>query len=153
MTKCFHRIFGFIVHQISSIRNTDRSGRIAQLNVTREDVFQNSLFQYPEVDGQVKRYEALTAFCNEHKVFVVAAADLLSLIPLTPPGEMGADVEVGTTQRFGVPMGYGGPHAAYFATKEALNGKYQVEIIGVTQDKENNQLPYGPSDQRTAYSS
>lgn len=108
---------------------------LSKLDVTRDDVF-GILFQYPEADGQVVNYEALVQACNEHQVFVVAAADLLSLTLLTPPGEMGADVVVGTTQRFGVPMGYGGPHAAYFATKEAFKRQIPGRIIGVTQDKE-----------------
>ena len=110
-------------------------GELAKLDVTRDDVF-GILFQYPEADGQVVNYEALVQACNEHQVFVVAAADLLSLTLLTPPGEMGADVVVGTTQRFGVPMGYGGPHAAYFATKEAFKRQIPGRIIGVTQDNE-----------------
>ena len=110
-------------------------GELAKLDVTRDDVF-GILFQYPEANGQVVNYEALVQACNEHQVFVVAAADLLSLTLLTPPGEMGADVVVGTTQRFGVPMGYGGPHAAYFATKEAFKRQIPGRIIGVTQDKE-----------------
>ncbi len=110
-------------------------GELSKLDVTRDDVF-GILFQYPEADGQVVNYEALVQACNEHQVFVVAAADLLSLTLLTPPGEMGADVVVGTTQRFGVPMGYGGPHAAYFATKEAFKRQIPGRIIGVTQDKE-----------------
>ena len=110
-------------------------GELAKLDVTRADVF-GILCQYPEADGQVVNYEALVQACNEHQVFVVAAADLLSLTLLTPPGEMGADVVVGTTQRFGVPMGYGGPHAAYFATKEAFKRQIPGRIIGVTQDKE-----------------
>lgn len=110
-------------------------GELAKLDVTRDDVF-GILFQYPEADGQVVNYEALVQACNEHQVFVVAAADLLSLTLLTPPGEMGADVVVGTTQRFGVPMGYGGPHAAYFATKEAFKRQIPGRIIGITQDKE-----------------
>ncbi len=110
-------------------------GELAKLDVTRDDVF-GILFQYPEADGQVVNYEALVQACNEHQVFVLAAADLLSLTLLTPPGEMGADVVVGTTQRFGVPMGYGGPHAAYFATKEAFKRQIPGRIIGITQDKE-----------------
>ena len=110
-------------------------GELAKLDVTRDDVF-GILFQYPEADGQVVNYEALVQACNEQQVFVVAAADLLSLTLLTPPGEMGADVVVGTTQRFGVPMGYGGPHAAYFATREAFKRQIPGRIIGVTQDKE-----------------
>jgi len=110
-------------------------GELSNLDVTRDDVF-GILFQYPEADGQVVNYEALVQACNEQQVFVVAAADLLSLTLLTPPGEMGADVVVGTTQRFGVPMGYGGPHAAYFATREAFKRQIPGRIIGVTQDKE-----------------
>ena len=110
-------------------------GELSKLDVTRDDVF-GILFQYPEADGQVVNYEALVQACNEQQVFVVAAADLLSLTLLTPPGEMGADVVVGTTQRFGVPMGYGGPHAAYFATREAFKRQIPGRIIGVTQDKE-----------------
>ena len=110
-------------------------GELAKLDVTRDDLF-GILFQYPEADGQVTNYEALIQACNEHKVYVVAAADLLSLTLLTPPGEMGADIVVGTTQRFGVPMGYGGPHAAYFATKEAFKRQIPGRIIGITQDKE-----------------
>lgn len=110
-------------------------GELAKLDVTRDDLF-GILFQYPEADGQVTNYEALIQACNEHKVYVVAAADLLSLTLLTPPGEMGADVVVGTTQRFGVPMGYGGPHAAYFATREAFKRQIPGRIIGITQDKE-----------------
>jgi glycine cleavage system pyridoxal-binding protein P len=65
---------------------------------------------------------------------VAVAADILSLVKLTPPGEIGAAVVVGTTQRFGIPMGYGGPHAAYFATKEEYKRSMPGRIIGVSQD-------------------
>src|SRR5690606_37137561 len=72
------------------------------------------------------------------EIKVAVAADILSLVKLTPPGEMGADVVVGTTQRFGIPMGYGGPHAAYFATKEEYKRSMPGRIIGVTIDTNGN---------------
>ncbi len=94
------------------------------------------LLQYPATDGSVENYSDLITAAHENGVYSVVAADLLSLTLLTPPGEMGADVVVGTTQRFGVPMGYGGPHAAYFATKEDFKRQIPGRIIGVTQDAE-----------------
>ena len=94
------------------------------------------LVQYPATDGSVENYTNLFSAAHENGVNTVVAADLMSLTLLTPPGEMGADVVVGTTQRFGVPMGYGGPHAAYFATKEDFKRQIPGRIIGVTQDAE-----------------
>lgn len=96
------------------------------------------LLQYPATDGEVYDYSNLIQAAHEQDVKTVVAADLLSLTILTPPGEMGADVVVGSTQRFGIPMGYGGPHAAYFATKEEYQRKVPGRIIGVTQDAEGN---------------
>ena len=83
-----------------------------------EEVF-GCLVQYPAKYGEIHDYRTLVEQAKEVEAGVAVAADLLSLTLLTPPGEWGADVVVGTTQRFGIPMGYGGPHAAYFATKEA----------------------------------
>ncbi|HAW80512.1 MAG TPA: glycine dehydrogenase (aminomethyl-transferring), partial [Balneola sp.] len=94
------------------------------------------LLQYPATDGSVIDYTNVIAAAHENAVHAVVAADLMSLTLLTPPGEMGADVVVGTTQRFGVPMGYYGPHAAYFATKEDFKRQIPGRIIGVTQDAE-----------------
>ena len=108
-----------------------------ELDVTDKELF-GILLQYPTTDGTVEDYSDLIAACEENNVQSVVAADLLSLTLLTPPGEMGADVVVGSTQRFGVPMGYGGPHAAYFATREKYKRKIPGRIIGVTQDTEEN---------------
>ena len=94
------------------------------------------LLQYPATDGSVIDYTNVIAAAHENAVHAVVAADLMSLTLLTPPAEMGADVVVGTTQRLGVPMGYGGPHAAYFATKEDFKRQIPGRIIGVTQDAE-----------------
>ena len=110
-------------------------GDYRKLDVTDSKLF-GLLLQYPATDGSVEDYSNLIAAAQEHNVHTVVAADLLSLALLTPPGEIGADVVVGTTQRFGVPMGYGGPHAAYFATKENFKRQIPGRIIGVTQDAE-----------------
>ena len=92
------------------------------------------LLQYPAMDGSVEDYRAFATKANEQKIYVTVAADILSLAMLKAPGEWGADAVVGTTQRFGVPMGYGGPHAAYFATKEDFKRVIPGRIIGVSVD-------------------
>jgi len=92
------------------------------------------LVQYPAGDGTVSDYRKLVSQLHSRDVSVCAVADLLSLALLTAPGEWGADVVVGSTQRFGIPMGFGGPHAAYFATKEAYKRNIPGRIIGVTVD-------------------
>ena len=76
------------------------------------------MLQYPAKYGEVLDYSQIVTKAKENEIAVVVAADLLSLTMLTPPGQWGADVVVGTSQRFGIPMGYGGPHAAYFACRE-----------------------------------
>ena len=98
------------------------------------DAFYGALLQYPGKYGEVFDYGGFIATANKNEIKVAVAADILSLALLTPPGEMGADVVVGTTQRFGIPLGYGGPHAAYFATKEAYKRNIPGRIIGVTKD-------------------
>ncbi|MEQ8524876.1 aminomethyl-transferring glycine dehydrogenase [Gracilimonas sp.] len=106
-----------------------------ELDVTDPKLF-GVLLQYPATDGTVEDYTNIIAAAHENDVYAVVAADLLSLTLLKAPGEMGADVVVGSSQRFGVPMGYGGPHAAFFATKEDFQRKIPGRIIGVTQDAE-----------------
>ncbi|MBF6640397.1 aminomethyl-transferring glycine dehydrogenase [Flavobacterium sp. J49] len=96
--------------------------------------FFGAILQYPGKYGQVNDYAAFMAKANENEIKVAVAADILSLAKLTSPGEMGAAVVVGTTQRFGIPMGYGGPHAAYFATKEEYKRSMPGRIIGVSID-------------------
>ncbi|MBT8327368.1 MAG: aminomethyl-transferring glycine dehydrogenase, partial [Bacteroidia bacterium] len=102
-----------------------------------EDFF-GILVQYPNAEGDVEDYSNLSSAANEMGIKTVAAADLLALTMLTPPGEWGADVVVGTTQRFGIPMGFGGPHAAYFATSESYKRKLPGRIIGVSLDSNGN---------------
>ena len=92
------------------------------------------LVQYPASDGAIHDYSAFCADLHDWGAGVVVAADLMALTLLTPPGEFGADVAVGNTQRFGVPMGYGGPHAAYLAARERFKRKLPGRIIGVSVD-------------------
>jgi len=100
--------------------------------------FFGAIIQYPGKDGQVSDIKTFISKANESQIKVAVAADILSLIKLEAPGKFGADVVVGTTQRFGIPMGYGGPHAAYFATKEAYKRDLPGRIIGVTKDANGN---------------
>ena len=97
-----------------------------------------ALLQYPGKYGQIFDYRAFTEKANENDIKVAVAADILSLVLLESPGNFGVDVVVGTTQRFGIPLGYGGPHAAFFATKEAYKRNIPGRIIGVTKDTDGN---------------
>ncbi|MDR3668790.1 MAG: glycine dehydrogenase (aminomethyl-transferring), partial [Ignavibacteriaceae bacterium] len=96
------------------------------------------LVQYPSDKGEIYDYRELFIKAKENNVYIVTAADLLSLTLLTPPGEIGADCVVGSSQRFGVPMGYGGPHAAFFSTKEEYKRNIPGRIIGASIDVNNN---------------
>jgi glycine cleavage system P protein (glycine dehydrogenase) len=100
--------------------------------------FFGAMLQYPGKHGQVNDYSGFIAKAKEKEIKTAVAADILSLVKLVSPGEMGADVVVGTTQRFGIPLGYGGPHAAFFATKEEYKRSMPGRIIGVTQDVNGN---------------
>ncbi len=94
------------------------------------------LVQYPATDGGVRDFRELCTRAHEAKALVTAATDLLALTLLTPPGEWGADIAVGSSQRFGVPIGYGGPHAAFFATKDEYKRHMPGRIIGVSKDRD-----------------
>ncbi|TRX22892.1 aminomethyl-transferring glycine dehydrogenase [Flavobacterium franklandianum] len=100
--------------------------------------FFGAILQYPGKFGQVYDYSDFIAKAKNNEIKVAVAADILSLAKLTPPGEMGAAVVLGTTQRFGIPLGYGGPHAAYFATKDEYKRSMPGRIIGVTIDTDGN---------------
>lgn len=92
------------------------------------------LLQYPATDGAIYDYQAVIEQAHAAGALVTVAADLLSLTLLKPPGEFGADIVVGNSQRFGVPLGYGGPHAAYFATREAYKRQIPGRLVGVSKD-------------------
>ena len=103
-----------------------------------DNSFFGCILQYPGKHGAVIDYTNFIELAKDNEIGVVVAADLLSLTFLTPPGEWGADVVVGTTQRFGIPMGYGGPHAAYFATFDKYKRSIPGRIIGVSEDIDGN---------------
>jgi glycine dehydrogenase len=102
-------------------------------NLAKNNVF-GAIFQYPSASGEIRDLSDAIADLHSRDAIAIVAADLMSLALLKPPGEMGADVVVGSTQRFGVPMGYGGPHAAYFATKDEFKRAVPGRIIGVSVD-------------------
>ncbi len=102
------------------------------------DEFFGAILQYPAKYGQVYDYKEFVKKAQEQDVKIVVAADLMSLALLTPPGEWGADVVVGTTQRFGIPMSYGGPSAAYFSTNDKYKRQIPGRIIGITEDTDGN---------------
>jgi glycine dehydrogenase len=102
------------------------------------DEYYGAIVQYPGKHGQVYDYTNFIGKANANNIKVAVAADILSLVKLKAPAEFGADVVVGTTQRFGIPLGYGGPHAGYFATKSAYKRSIPGRIIGVTKDKNGN---------------
>ena len=102
-----------------------------------DDVF-GALIQYPATDGKVVNYSDLCQKAHDQGVAIAMATDLLSLALLPSPGDMGADVAIGSSQRFGVPMGFGGPHAAFMAVKEKYKRKMPGRIIGVSVDRHGN---------------
>ncbi len=97
-----------------------------------------AIIQYPDQRGNIFDYSDFVARLKEKEIMVAVAADIMSLVLLTPPGEWGADVVLGSTQRFGIPMGFGGPHAAYFATSEKFKRNIPGRIIGVSVDAKGN---------------
>jgi len=101
---------------------------------TFDDAYFGAILQYPGKYGQLYDYESFVKKATDNDIKVAVAADILSLVKLKAPGEFGASVVVGTTQRFGIPLGYGGPHAAYFATKDAYKRSIPGRIIGITKD-------------------
>jgi glycine dehydrogenase len=133
-----------VLPQTISVLQTRSTPKGIELVIGNHETFDFSaeyfgaILQYPGKYGQVNDYAGFIAKAHTAEIKVAVAADILSLTTLTPPGEMGADVVVGTSQRFGIPMGYGGPHAAYFATKEEYKRSMPGRIIGVTIDTNGN---------------
>ncbi len=108
-------------------------------NFEGDTSFFGAIIQYPDKFGQVKDIASFIQTVKKNNIRVAVGADILSLVMLEAPGKLGADVVFGSTQRFGVPMGFGGPHAAYFATKEEYKRNIPGRIIGVSKDADDNQ--------------
>ena len=106
--------------------------------IFNQNVF-GSILQYPDTNGSVNNFQKIINAAHKKSAYVIIATDLMSLALLKPPGELGADVALGSSQRFGVPMGYGGPHAAFFAVKENFKRFLPGRLIGVSVDSEGNQ--------------
>jgi glycine dehydrogenase len=109
-------------------------GDYSRFNV--DDTVFGALVQYPSTDGAIYDYADFVRRAHEAGALVVVAADILALTLLKPPGEFGADVAIGNTQRFGVPLGFGGPHAAYFATRDQFKRHMPGRLVGVSHDSE-----------------
>jgi glycine dehydrogenase len=133
----FPQVIDLLKTRSAPIGVTLQIGNIEKLDLANPDLFA-AYVQNPDNNGEIKDYTALIETAHEKELFVVVGADLMSLVLMKSPGEMGADVVVGCSQRFGVPMGFGGPHAAFFATKEEFKRQIPGRIIGISIDAQGN---------------
>ena len=138
-SSCFVASPGLHPHVIEVLKTRTESMGIKMILVEPENFdFSEPVFamviSYPNTLGEIKDYRKLSENCKEKGALLVVDTDLLALTMLTPPGEWGADIVVGNTQRFGVPLGYGGPHAAFMATKDAFKRSMPGRLIGVSVD-------------------
>lgn len=133
---CFPQVIDVIKTRCNPVGIEVVVGSITHTNL--DDSFFGSIIQYPDINGEANNYQVYINSCKEKNIQVAVGSDLLALTLLTPPGEWGADVVYGNSQRFGVPLGYGGPHAAYFACKEDYKRLIPGRIIGVSVDAEGN---------------
>jgi glycine cleavage system P protein (glycine dehydrogenase) len=132
--KCFPQTLDVLKTRASFLGMVLEIGDLEKLDLTREDLY-GILIQYPDAEGMVKDYSSIIESAKECDLFVSVATDLMAIAQLKSPGEMGADLAVGSSQRFGVPMGYGGPHAGFYATKDQYKRVMPGRIIGVSQDR------------------
>ncbi len=135
--KCFPQTIEVLKNRAEPLGINIRTGNPDEIDAADPSLF-GVLIQYPGSDGDFNDYTKLVQKLHDHNVYSAFAADLLSLTLLKSPGSMGADVVVGSSQRFGVPMGYGGPHAGYFAAREEFQRRIPGRIIGITKDAEGN---------------
>ncbi|KAL3196957.1 hypothetical protein MRX96_015034 [Rhipicephalus microplus] len=105
----------------------------ASMDFSKGDVC-GVLFQYPDTEGSIENFESLIQTCHDAKALAVCATDLLALTVMRPPGELGADIAIGTSQRLGIPLNYGGPHAGFFAVRSSLTRLMPGRVVGVTRD-------------------
>jgi len=134
--NCFPQTIDVVKTRADSFGFELKIGKPSEIN---PENFFGALFQYPDRNGEIRDFSGLIDSLHEHDAIAVIATDLMSLALLKPPGEIGADVVLGNSQRFGVPMGYGGPHAAFFATRERYKRAVPGRIIGVSVDSRQKQ--------------
>lgn len=134
--QCFPQTIDVLKTRADAFGFDLKIGELSELDASQ--VF-GAIIQYPACNGEVRDLHSIIETLHGQNAIAVVAADLMSLVTLKSPGEMGADVVLGSTQRFGVPMGYGGPHAAYFATKDAYKRAVPGRIIGVSIDTRGKQ--------------
>ncbi len=133
--ECHPQTLAVVKTRARSLGIEVRVGPSADADLSRGDVF-GVLLQYPTTDGRVVDHADLVRRAHEAGALVAVATDLLALTLLRPPGELGADIALGSSQRFGVPMGFGGPHAAFLSTKDEHKRQMPGRIIGVSKDAE-----------------
>jgi glycine dehydrogenase len=133
----FPQVIDLLKTRSAPIGVTLQIGNVEKLDLTSPELFAIYV-QNPDNNGEIKDYTSLIETAHEKEIFAVVGADLMSLLLVKSPGEMGADVVVGCSQRFGVPMGFGGPHAAFFATKEEFKRQIPGRIIGISIDASGN---------------
>ena len=134
--KAFPQTIDVVVGHAENLEIELEIGDINKFNFSKE--YFGAIIQYPDAEGKVKNIETFITKAHESEIKVAVGADIMSLVILKAPGDMGADAVFGTTQRFGVPMGFGGPHAAYFATREEYKRNIPGRIIGVSIDADGN---------------
>jgi glycine dehydrogenase len=132
---CHPQTIAVVQTRAASLGLEVRVGRAEEADLAGEGAF-GVLLQYPTTDGRVRDYAELAARAHAAQALVVVATDLLALTLLRPPGEFGADIAVGSSQRFGVPLGFGGPHAAFLSTKDEYKRQIPGRLIGVSRDAE-----------------
>lgn len=126
--------FGIRVH-VAELKNEQGHGLPPADEVAREDII-GALVQYPDVDGRIIDWQGLAEEVKQAGGIVIAATDLLALTMIKPPGEWGADIALGNSARMGVPPGYGGPHAAFFAVSDKLKRKIPGRLVGLSRDQQ-----------------
>lgn len=134
---CFPQVIDVIKTRTGPVGIEVIVGSVAATKL--DDSFFGSVIQYPDINGEANDYKSYVETCKELGIQVAVGSDLMALALLTPPGEWGADVVYGNSQRFGVPLGYGGPHAAFFCCREDYKRLIPGRIIGVSVDAEGNQ--------------
>ncbi len=134
---CHPQTIAVVAARAEPLGITIHRGNAADVDYEKQDLF-GVLLQYPSTDGTVRDLRAELQAAHDAGALVVVATDLLALTLLTPPGEFGADICVGSAQRFGVPLGYGGPHAAFMSTREEYARQMPGRLVGVSKDAQGN---------------